>query len=187
MSDTDPAPDQDRLAELRGSAKGWHGVQLAALGFIGLCGVLEGGGGSEPVWLQTLAGVLVLVAFASACLGIYFVGKAAWPIYGPEPVPARASEPGAVDRASAELRRGLKLTFASIALVALATTASWWPSDDETPGGGGQVQVQTASGESVCGTLADSAQAGTLRVDTASQPVVVELARVASVRPVDGC
>lgn len=117
----------------------------------------------------------------------YFVGKAAWPIYGPEPVQARACEPGVVDRASAELRRGLKLTFASIALVALATTASWWPSEDETPGGGGRVQVQTASGESVCGTLADSAQAGTLRVDTASQPVVVELARVASVRPVESC
>jgi hypothetical protein len=187
MSDADPPHDHDRLAELRGSAKGWHGVQLAALGFIGLCGVLEGGGGSEPMWLQTLAGLLVLVSFACACLGIYFVGKAAWPIYGPEPAQARAAEAGAVDRASAELRRGLKLTFASIALVALATTASWWPSEEETPGAGGQVQVQTASGESVCGTLAASAQAGTLRVDTGSQPVVVELARVASVRPVDGC
>ena len=188
MSDDDTASDeQDRLAELRGSAKGWHGVQLAALGFIGLCGVLEGGGGSEPVWLQTLAGLLVLTSFALACMGIYFVGRAAWPIYGPEPPAARAADPQAVQRASAELRRGLKLTFASIALVALATTASWWPSEEETPNGAGQVQVQTANGESVCGTLVESGQAGTLRVDTASQPVVVELARIASVRPVSGC
>jgi hypothetical protein len=31
-----------RLAELRTSARGWHGVQLAVLGFIGLCAVLQG-------------------------------------------------------------------------------------------------------------------------------------------------
>ena len=187
MHAEDPASEQDRLEELRGSAKGWHGIQLAALGFIGLCGVLEGGGGSEPMWLQATAAILVLASFALACMGIYSVGRAAWPIYGPQPERTRAVEPGAVERASAELRRGLKLTFASIALVALATTTSWWPSEDETPGGGGQVQVQTASGESACGKLVDSGQAGTLRIDTAGQPIVVELARVASIRPVGGC
>ena len=187
MSAVDTDPAQDRLAELRGSAKGWHGVQLAALGFIGLCGVLQTGDASDPMPLQVLAGILVLVAFACACLGIYYVGKAAWPIYGPEPASVRAAEPGAVERASAELRRGLKLTFASIALVALATTASWWPKDDEGAGGGAEVQVQTSNGQSVCGELADSGQAGTLRIVTASQPVEVSLAQVASVRPVGGC
>ena len=184
--DTDPAPD--RLAELRGSAKGWHGVQLAALGFIGLCGVLQTGDESDPMALQVIAGILVLVAFVCACVGIYYVGRAAWPIYGPEPVLPRAAEPGAVERASAELRRGLKLTFASIALVALATTASWWPKEDRgADAGGGQVEVQAADGATVCGELADSGRSGTLRILTASQPVEVELARVASVRPVGGC
>ena len=99
----------------------------------------------------------------------------------------RAADPGAVERASAELRRDLKLTFASIALVALATTASWWPKDDEGAGGGAEVQVQTSNGQSVCGELADSGQAGTLRIVTGSQPVEVSLAQVASVRPVGGC
>jgi hypothetical protein len=187
MSDDDIPPESDRLAELRGSAKGWHGIQLAALGFIGLCGVLESGGGSEPLWLQTLAGLLVLVSFALACAGIYFVGRAAWPIYGPEPDRARVADPAAVGRASADLRRGLKLTFASIALVALATTASWWPSEEETPDAGAQVQVQTANGQSVCGELADSGQTGTLRIVTASQAVDVSLGQVASVRSVAGC
>ena len=50
-----------RLVELRASAKGWHGVQLAVLGFIGLCGVLQGAAGQDgPHWLQVIAGVLVL-------------------------------------------------------------------------------------------------------------------------------
>ena len=50
----DQAPS--RIAELRGSARGWHGVQLAVLGFIGLCGVLrEGAGSGEPHWLQVLS------------------------------------------------------------------------------------------------------------------------------------
>ena len=37
----------DRLTELRNSARGWHGVQLAVLGFIGLCGVLQSGAADD--------------------------------------------------------------------------------------------------------------------------------------------
>lgn len=191
MSSADPpvASPQERLAELRASAKGWHGVQLAALGFIGLCGVLQQGESTDPLSLQMIAGILVLVAFAFACLGIYFVGRAAWPLYG------SAGEDGVadrsdVDRASHELRRGLVMTFVSIALVALATTTSWWPTEDKQAGagGGGQVQVQASSGESFCGELAQPAQSGTLRIVVpGSQPVDVELARVASLQLVDGC
>src|SRR5215210_5083482 len=80
--ETPASSAQERLTELRSSAKGWHGVQLAALGFIGLCGVLQTGESTDPVSLQALAGVLVLVAFVCACAGIYLVGKAAWPLYG---------------------------------------------------------------------------------------------------------
>jgi len=186
MSDDDPATArQERLTELRGSAKGWHGVQLAALGFIGLCGVLQTGESSDPMALQVLAGILVLVAFVLACLGIYLVGRAAWPIYGADLAPAGDTDQAEIERASSELRRGLVMTFASIAVVALATTASWWPSD--APKGSGQVQVQAASGESFCGELAQSAQAGTLRVLTDTQPVEVSLQRLTSVRPVDSC
>jgi hypothetical protein len=190
MDPTDPpaTSQQERLAELRTSAKGWHGVQLAALGFIGLCGVLQKGESSDPLSLQALAGILVLAAFACACLGIYFVGKAAWPLYGSAGEDGIADQSD-VDRASHELRRGLVMTFVSIALVALATTTSWWPTEEDGGStGSGQVQVQASSGESFCGTLAEPQQAGTLRiVAPGSQPVDVELARVASLRLVDAC
>lgn len=176
---------EDRLAELRGSAKGWHGIQLAALGFIGLCGVIKPGESANPEGLQTLAGTLILVAFAAACLGIYHVGKAAWPIYGADPLPAAGADQAMVDRASAQLRRGLALTFVSIALTALAATSSWWPSGDA--GTGATVEVQATGGQSVCGELVASTQNGTLRVITGAQPVDVPAGRVASVRPVGGC
>lgn len=176
---------EDRLAELRGSAKGWHGVQLAALGFIGLCGVIKPGESSNPEGLQALAGTLILVAFVAACLGIYYVGKAAWPIYGADPLPGAGADQPAVDRASGQLKRGLALTFVSIALTALAATSSWWPAEDA--GGGATVEVQAAGGQTVCGELAQSRQDGTLRVVTGGQPVDVPAGQVASVRPVGSC
>ena len=177
---------EDRIAELRGSAKGWHGIQLAALGFIGLCGVIKPGESANPEGLQALAGTLILVAFVCACLGIYYVGKAAWPVYGADPLPATGADEAAVDRASAQLRRGLALTFVSIALTALAATSSWWPTED-AGGGGATVEVQASGGQTVCGELADSTQNGTLRVITDAQPVDVPVGQVASVRPVDAC
>src|SRR3712207_8556040 len=49
MSESQPAGAQTgRLDELRASARGWHGVQLAVLGFIGLCGVLQEEQPSDP-------------------------------------------------------------------------------------------------------------------------------------------
>jgi hypothetical protein len=176
---------QARLAELRGSAKGWHGIQLAALGFIGLCGVIKPGESSNPEGLQALAGTLILVAFAAACMGIYYVGKAAWPIYGADPVGMADADQAAVDRASRQLRRGLALTFVSIALTALAATSSWWPIEEA--GAGATVEIQATGGQTVCGELAESARDGTLRVVTDAQPIDVQLAQVASLRPVDGC
>jgi hypothetical protein len=184
MTPDDLAPP--RLAELRSSAKGWHGVQLAALGFIGLCGVIKPGESTNPEALQALSGILILVAFFCACLGIYYVARAAWPIYGADPAPMAAADRSAVEVASAQLRRGLILTFLSIAMTALATTSSWWPSED-AGGGGANVEVQAAGGQTVCGELATSTQSGSLRVLTDAQAVDVQLAQVASVRPVDGC
>jgi hypothetical protein len=165
---------EDRLAELRGSAKGWHGVQLAALGFIGLCGVIKPGESSNPEGLQALAGTLILV------------GKAAWPIYGSQPLSAADADQAAVERASGQVRRGLALTFVSIALTALAATTSWWP-NEEAAADGATVEVQAAGGQTVCGELAQSTRNGTLRVVTAGQPVDVPAGQVASVRPVDAC
>lgn len=178
-----PTPEPDRLPELRGSAKGWHGIQLAALGFVGLCGVLQSGDASGPQTLQVLSGILVLVALVLACLGIYLVGRAAWPLYGGGPPSAEGDE-AALERTSRQLRSGLVMTFASVGVLALATTASWWPVPE---GSDGAVQVQAGDGQSWCGRLAEAPQAGALRVVTASEDVLVGLDTLASVRPIDSC
>ena len=172
----------DRLAELRTSARGWQGVQLAVLGFIGLCGVLQRGDASDPTWLQILAGLLVLLSLALACLATYLVGRAAWPLYGRGG--ARADDERELDVASRQLVTGLKLTFVAVAVLALAGTSSWWPQDEA--GGGGLVEVQGAGGETFCGRLAD-AEAGTLRLETDGEPVVVRIDALAAVRAVDSC
>ena len=71
-----------QLAELRVSARGWHGIQLAVIGFVGFCGVMQDGRPDNPTWLQTCAGILVLVALALACAGTFLVARVAWPLFG---------------------------------------------------------------------------------------------------------
>ncbi len=187
MSDGSPAA-QDRLAELRASAKGWHGIQLAALGFIGLCGVIQTGDSTNPWALQVMSGILVLVAFALACAGIVLVGRAAWPLYRRDPAAMEGGEAQAAV-VSRQVTRGLLLTFLSVATLALATAASWWPKEagGGAGGGTGQVQVQTSDGRSACGALSEAPQHGTLRVIADAQPVDVALSSVASVSPVGSC
>lgn len=70
------------VAELRSSARGWHGVQVAVIGFIGLCGFLQDGRPDNPVWLQVFAGILALAARScSACVATFLVARVAWPLY----------------------------------------------------------------------------------------------------------
>ena len=186
MSASATADPHDRLAELRASAKGWHGIQLAALGFIGLCGVIQTGESTNPWALQVISGVLVLVAFVLACAGIYLVGRAAWPLYRGDPERDAGGEAG-VATVSRQLTRGLLMTFLSIAALALATAASWWPQENAGDGGPQEVQVRTNDNRSACGELAASVQPGTLRLVSDAQRIDVALSSVASVSPVDGC
>jgi hypothetical protein len=187
MSDSAPAV-QDRLAELRASAQGWHGVQLAALGFIGLCGVIQTGDSTNPWSLQVMSGILVVVALVLACAGIYLVGRAAWPLYGGES-PAVAGDEAATELTSRQLTRGLVLTFLSIAALALASAASWWPQEQGGGGGDGtaDVQLQTTDGRTACGQLSESPHATMLRVIADDQPVDVALDTLASLSPVGSC
>jgi hypothetical protein len=73
VSEPEVDPRPSRLTALRSSARGWHGVQLAVIGFIGLCGVLQGGRPENPMWLQVYAGVLALAALALACVATVLV------------------------------------------------------------------------------------------------------------------
>ncbi len=171
-----------RLGELRTSARGWHGVQLAVLGFIGLCGVLKGGDSTAPGWIEALAGLLTLAAFAMACLGTYLVARAAWPLYGPEPTPP-GGDRLAIAEASRSLRSGLVLTFVAVALLALGATSAWWPADGDDEAAAVEVQ---AGGRSWCGRLA-AAGPGVLGVVTTDGAVALRLETVEGIAPATTC
>jgi hypothetical protein len=181
--DAEPAPK--RLAKLRDSARGWHGVQLAVIGFIGLCGVLQNGRPDNPEWLQAWAGILALAALVLACLASFLVAVVAWPLYGGRGT-AVADDPAALERDGLRLRRGLVLTFAAVAVLALGTASGWWPQDETNGGGDALVSVQATSGERWCGTLGEAGP-GRLGVSVDGTPVVVSLQDVAVLTPVDGC
>jgi hypothetical protein len=132
-----------------------------------------------------MSGILVLVAFVLACAGICLVGRAAWPLYrADDPPDAAQAGAAAVAAASRQLTRGLLMTFLSIAALALAAAASWWPKEND--GAAQQVQVQTDDGRSACGTLSEAPQPGTLRVIADAQAVDVPLDAVARLVP-GGC
>jgi hypothetical protein len=176
-------PDAERLAELRGSARGWHGIQLAVIGFVGLCGVLKGESSGAPEWVQALAGYLAVAALALACIATYQVGRAAWPFYD-----VRRGEPPVAEellRTSRRITGGLALTFAAVALVALAGLSSWWPVDKGTDQAAATVQLD-AGGTSICGTLVE-AQSGAVAVAAGGRQVSVPIAQLTALRPADGC
>jgi hypothetical protein len=172
------------LDELRTSARGWHGVQLAVLGFIGLCGALQSGAAStEPRWLQVLAAVLVLAALAIACLATVLVAGAAWPVGGWRRTATAQDGSGEdLQRGGRHLRSGIVLTFVAVGLVALATSSSWWPTKES---GGGLVEVSTAQG-TLCGTLVDSDD-GALAIEVRGQRLVLSMQQVTGVRPAASC
>jgi hypothetical protein len=170
----------DRLAELRVSARGWNSLQLAVIGFIGLCGVLQGGRPDNPMWLQAFAVIMVLAALVIACLATFLVALVAWPLYGGrQPASDDAAE---LERDGRRLKWGLVLTFLALAVLALGTASGWWPDE----GGGEQVSVQASDGQSWCGTLAD-ASPGSVGITADGESVVVALQDVAALTPVDGC
>ena len=179
MSVADAEGPSSRLAELRVSARGWHGIQLAVIGFIGFCGVLQSGRPDNPTWLQVWAGILVLVALALACTATFLVGRVAWPLFaGPAD--------GDFESEARRLRRGLLLTFVAVAVLALGTASGWWPQPAGEDGNDQLVAVQASSGERACGSLED-ANPGSLRVSVDGRPVVVSLRDVAALDPVDSC
>jgi hypothetical protein len=166
------ADDDSRTSPgIRESARGWHQIQLAVLGFVGLCGVLQRGRPENPTWLQTLAAVLVFGALATALIAIFIVGRVAWP------------PGGEATRPTERLRAGILLTFVAVGMLALGTTSMWWPQKRDT---GAQVELQAADGRSWCGRLS-TARDGTVRVQTDSEVVLLALGDVAALRPVASC
>lgn len=177
-------PGGDQLSELRSSARGWHGAQLAVLGFIGLCGVLQSQASSAaPRRLEIVAGLLVLTALVLSCVSIALVASVAWPVSRFRP-PGDHAEPDAeqIRRGTTQLRRGIALTFVAVAALALAATSSWWPSPSAQPG---LVTVTTSSG-TLCGSLVES-EPGWVGIKTQAQSVKLRLTDVVELHPVEAC
>lgn len=169
-----PAPE-----DLSAAAKGWHGVQLAVLGFVGLCGVLKDNGpAGVPRDVQVAAGLLALSALAVACCAVFLVGFAAWPLY------RAAARPADLRRTSRALRTGIALTFTAVALLALSAAASWWPVSEE---GARRMPVRVSTGVgTVCGPLRESDD-GYLNVLVDDRLVAVPLGEITTMRPVPSC
>lgn len=157
---------------LSASAREWHKLQLAALAFVGLCGVLTGDSGTRlPLWLQTVAGVLAFLALAVAALGIVLVAIVAWPLGAPVDTTTGAHR----------LRAGVILTAVAVGLTSLSASSNWWPEF----GAPDTVQVSTSSG-TACGQVVDSA-AGWIDLDVRGTVVRVNLVDLVSLRPAASC
>lgn len=173
--------DERARGELADSAHGWLRVQLAVVGFVGLCGALWATGEPDgPAWLQWLAAALAALAFVLGGVAIFLVAHVAYPVRDT----ALASAPGdnARRRMSGQLRGGIFLSLLALVLVVAATLTAWWPDSS----GGGAIEVRDATGQEWCGQLSD-APTGTVRLDTADGPVTIPLERIAVLSKVDSC
>jgi hypothetical protein len=191
MSDVSQAATQvsaSRLDDLRASAKGWHAIQFALLGFIGLCGVLKGAGTSDaPRWLEISVGIIILLALIVACYATFLVGRAAWPLYSAPRKPPEASQPDAdveLRRTGRNLRAGLALTFVAIIMAAAAATSSWWPVNRVSSAA--LLAVSTTNGLKYCGTSVGSGN-GFLLLRLSGRLQEIQLSAVTSVVPTSSC
>ena len=111
----------EQLQRLSASARGWHTIQMAVLGFIGICGILRTASSSAPRPVQWLAAALAVAALAVACVAIFTVGRVAYP-FGDALDDAGATA-GGTDR----LRAGIRLTIVALILAVIAALSGWWP------------------------------------------------------------
>ena len=89
----------EALTKLSASAKGWHTIQLAVLGFIGICGVLQNGS-SAPRGVQIFGAVLAVAALVVAVTAVFMVGQVAWPMFEQATVPPTSGCRGQVRRST---------------------------------------------------------------------------------------
>lgn len=166
----------DRQERLSASARGWHAIQMAVLGFIGICGVLRTASSPAPRAVQWLAGALAVAALAVACMAVFTVGRVAYPV-GDALEGDRAVAGGA-----ARLRAGIRLTIVALILAVIAALSGWWPAPASNPA----VAVTGTTGQAWCGPLV-TGPAGAISVRTASGVITVPAQAIAQVSPVGRC
>jgi hypothetical protein len=166
----------DQLERLSASARGWHTIQMAVLGFIGICGILRTTSSPAPHAVQWLAAALAVAALAVACTAIFTVGRVAYPV-------GDAIEAGrAVTGGTARLRAGIRLTVMALILAVIAALSGWWPSSASNPA----VAVTGTTGQAWCGPLV-SGPADAISVRTANGIIAVPTQAIAQVSPVGHC
>jgi predicted small integral membrane protein len=190
---TDARGHRGAVTDALTSARGWSGIQLAVLAFIGFCGVITDGRPDLPRWLQTTSAVLSLLALALACVAVFLVASVAWPLEPPGVDPSGGS-PDAAPTGRRRLRLGAVLTFAAVAVMALAASANWWPvaGDDRAADGGSDsaalplIEVRDGVGNRWCGRLVASGS-GTVLLATSRGDTELALARLDALAPVERC
>jgi hypothetical protein len=170
----------DRLDKLSASARGWHTIQMAVLGFIGICGVLRTASSTAPRAVQWLAAALAVAALAAACVAVFTVGRVAYPVSDATDGASAAPAAGA----AARLRAGIRLTIAALILAVIAALSGWWPAASASAAAA--VAVTATSGQAWCGPLV-SGPAGAVSVRTANGVITVPAQAIAQVRSVARC
>lgn len=163
------------------SAKGWHSIQLAVMGFLGLCGVLRvGEEPAGPEWLAMWSTGMAILSFVASLLSMWMVGGVAFPTYSGEEMPASA--PG-------RLKAGIGMTFVAVIMAVLGAADGWWPASQEAAGGAtaGQMEVRDSSGNVACGKVAEGARPGAMWLETDKGRVTVTISTIATMRPVSSC
>ena len=173
-----PGP-ADRLEGISASARGWHTIQLAVLGFIGICGVLRTADSPAPRAVQVLAAALAVAALAAASTAIFAVGRIAYPI---GVTASDASSLPAAAQATARLRAGIRLTIVAVILAVIAALSGWWPASQATAA----VAVTGTSGQAWCGPLV-TGPAGAISIRTGNGIVTIPAQVISEVRPVTQC
>jgi len=112
------------MQQVSASAQGWHTIQMAVLGFIGICGVLRSSSSSISSAVQVLAAILAVAAIAVACVAIFIVGRVAYPLDD-----GIDNSGGLQDAAEArrQLHAGIRLTVVALVLIVIAALSGWWP------------------------------------------------------------
>ena len=166
----------ERLETLSASARGWHTIQMAVLGFIGICGVLRTASSPAPRAVQWLAAALAVAALAVACAAIFTVGRVAYPVGD------ALDGDRAVAGGTARLRAGIRLTIVALILAVIAALSGWWPAPASSPA----VAVTGTTGQAWCGPLV-SGPADAISVRTANGIITVPAQAIAQVSPVGRC
>ncbi|SEH82464.1 hypothetical protein SAMN04489835_4575 [Mycolicibacterium rutilum] len=163
---------------LEDTAREWQKLQLAAIGFAGLCGVLSGGDSSRPRprWLQEVGVVTAFGGLAMAVAAVLLVATVAHPV---------VRQPRASSAAISRLVMGITLTFIAVVLTAVAALTWWWPQPPSETPTAPKIEVTTSQG-SVCGVPVPG-RSGTVNLDASGEQVVIPLRRLLTLDVVEVC